>query len=46
MTMAMDVHEHGSSHKKGILMNACVLSLGYPLETQNSLLQFLLKLSS
>jgi hypothetical protein len=46
MTMAMDVHEHGLPDKKGIFVNACVLPLGHTLETQNSLLQFLLKLSS
>jgi hypothetical protein len=46
MTMPMDVHEHGSSHKKGIFVNAFVLPLGHTLETQNSLLQFLLKFSS
>jgi len=46
MTMPMDVHKHGSSHKKGIFVNACVLPLGHTLETQNSLLQFPLKLSS
>jgi hypothetical protein len=42
----MDVHEHGSSDKKGIFVNACVLALGHTLETQNSLLQFLVKLFS
>jgi len=46
MTMPMDMREHGSSDKKGIFVNACVLPLGNTRETQNSLLQFLLKLSS
>jgi hypothetical protein len=46
MTMPMDMHEHGSSDKKGIFVNTCVLPLGHTLETQNFLPQFLLKLFS
>ena len=46
MTMPMDMHEHGSSDKKGIFVNTCVLPLGHTLETQNCLPQFLLKLFS
>jgi hypothetical protein len=45
MTMPMDVHEHGSSDKKGIFVNACALPFGHTLETQNFLPQCLLKLS-
>ena len=41
MTVAVNVHKHGSSHKKGIFMNAGILPFGDARQRENTLSKFL-----
>ena len=46
MSGSMNVHEHGSSHKEGIFVNAGILPLGNAWQCENSLTQFFMELTS
>ena len=46
VSRSMNVHEHGSSHKEGIFVNARILPLGNAVQCENSLTQFFVELAS